>query len=161
MTTARAIRTAVAALALLTITGCATTAPVDIENAEQPEADGLYDVVSLDPPTDEHMCWQYSDTQTLIWNMNLANDEGRLVGNEWDGIVRLAMRQIDYIRVDPSTDVGQAIAALQELVPDSRVGGHPNRPDLDSVEWTDATHAVRDACVAEVNEWGTEGWVGG
>ncbi len=112
-------------------------------------------------PTDEQMCWQFSDVQTLIWNMKFANDQGRLIENEWDGIVRLAMREMSYIDVDETTQVGKAIAALQAEIPEARIGSHPKNPELDGDIWLSGTEAIGAACQDALTEWGTEGWVGG
>ncbi|AYF97007.1 hypothetical protein [Protaetiibacter intestinalis] len=150
MTFIRVMSGIAVAAAAVTLAGCTSAPATTDDEAAQASA-----------PSDEQMCWQYADTQTLIWNMQLANDEGRLVGNEWDGIVRLAMRELDYIPVDASTDVGKAIAALQDEIPDSRGGQMGQDPELDSDTWVDGNAAISAACQAAVEEWGTEGWVGG
>lgn len=155
MTTIRT--TTIAALAGLMLLLTACTSPADAAPSEAQEQ------VRTAAPTDEQMCWQYADVLTLVGNMNAANNEGRLIGNEWDGILRLAMRQIDNIDVDDTTDVGSAIAVQQKAIDDSH-GGAMSHPDPELVEtWTGGpqTDAVQGACYAAVPDWGVEGWVGG
>jgi len=155
------IRAAVAtAFTLLALTGCTAAAAPDIKDGGQSEADG---VAALAPPTDEEMCWDYADVVTLVGNMKSANNEGRLIGNEWDGITRLAARMVDNIDVDTTTDVGAALAAQQDSIQDAH-GGAMSRPDQELIDaWTSgpANDPVQAACYASLTEWGVEGWVGG
>lgn len=150
-------RVAVLAVASLAaaLAGC-TALPADTPPPADPQS------VTAVLPTDEQMCWEYSDALTLFLNMRLAELDGRLIGNEWDGIQRLAMRMVDDIALNESTDVGTALVALQQRIPDTRTGSVAQAPDL-SETWSQGTlnDPVQAACAAAVADWGVEGWVGG
>lgn len=139
----------------LALSGCAATtgdrssAPADLPN----EAAGV--------ASDAEACWEFSDTLTLVGNMKIANDEGRLVGSEWDGIVRLALREFARISADPATQVGAAVEALQSRVPDGRVGDFGTAFNLDESVWVEGIEPIKAACTATVPDWRVEGWVGG
>lgn len=105
---------------------------------------------------DESACAEYSDALTLIYNMDSAQRDGRLIGNEWSGIQQLTMRLIDRIEIDPATDVGVAISDLQGQIEDSV---HPLDPYAD--EWVGFMAAVSTACTASNPDFGVGGWVGG
>lgn len=158
MTTSRTARFMIASFVLLTLAGCAAPAPVDDEPVGQSGV-GAEDQL----PTDEEMCWRYADVLTLVGNMRMANDQGRLIGNEWDGILRLAMRQVDSIEVDDTTEVGAAIAAQQQSIGDAHGGMMSSAvPELvDTWTYGAMSDPVQVACYAAVTDWGVEGWVGG
>jgi len=138
--TAAAAAIALPAVALAACTATPTQTPVPAE----PQAAAAM-------PSDEQMCSEYADALTLFSNMRLANGDGRLIGNEWDGIQRLAIRMVDGIAVDESSSVGAALAAMQRQMPDL------------SATWTQGTLSdpVQAACSAAIPDWGIEGWVGG
>jgi hypothetical protein len=151
----RAVTAVAAASLVIVLAGC-TAVPAE----KSPPADPQPVAAAL--PSDEQMCWAYSDALTLFLNMRLADGEGRLIGNEWDGIQRLTMRMVDGIPLDESTEVGAALAALQKRIPDAHTGSLGQAPDL-SDTWSQGTLSdpVQAACAAAVPDWGIEGWVGG
>jgi hypothetical protein len=130
--------------------GCTVPSPAPSDVTPAPSA-----VAS----TPEETCAELSDVGTLVWNMQMAESEGRLVGNEFSGAMRLAARMLARVPVAPDTDLAGVVAALQLAA--------PTGVDPTGEEWVQAWAQVQDTCNEATGSpdvldgFGIEGWVGG
>lgn len=105
----------------------------------------------------DETCAQLSDVKTLINNLSLTRDQGRLLDAEWYGALTLAARMLQRIDVEPGTPIETKLAALQDITPttgDATFAGY----DPASPEWIAAYQEVALLCG---ENYGTSGWVGG
>lgn len=118
------------------------------------------------PP--EQTCTELSDVGTLVSNLTFAESEGRLVGHEYDGAMRLAARMLGRVAVEPNTELGEVVSALRAAAPAGPAGaaGSPG-VDPTASEWVEAWALVQDTCneamgvTDPIDGFGIEGWVGG
>ena len=119
------------------------------------------------PVAGEQTCTELSDVGTLIANWQFAQSEERLVGNEYEGGMRLASRLLHRVPVEPGTPLADAVLAAQAVTPTGPPGSMFAALDPTSSEWQEAWRGVIDACNVALGAddplegFATEGWVGG
>ncbi len=128
------------AAGLLLVAGC---------TASPPPASDVAEVTASDT------CAALGDVGTLVLNVKTADAQGRVVGGEFDGAMRLAARWVHRIPVEPGTDLAAAIDGVIDAAP-LQAGVDPL-----SDEWNAAFAAAGDVCEAETGSFGVEGWNGG
>ena len=102
----------------------------------------------------EDVCQELSDVGTLVFNMQMGRNSGRIQGEEYQGAMYLAVSML--ARVGASDD-DAVNAALEEL----KAAAGTNEVDPDSEAWRTAFADVTDSCTAVLGEFGVRGWVGG
>jgi hypothetical protein len=102
-------------------------------------------------------CHELSDVQTLIANLSLTHDDGRLSDLEWQGVLQLAARMVARIDVEPGSAFEPKLRVLQELAAPTDSGALAI-VDPRSLEWNEALQAAGAICG---DDFGTYGWSGG
>jgi hypothetical protein len=130
--------------ASVVLSACATPAP-------DPLPTPTVAAISL-----QDSCHELSDVQTLISNLRLTHDDGRLSDLEWQGALQLAARMVARIDVEPDSALEPKLRALQELAEPSASGAlaivHP-----ESLEWNEALQAAGALCG---EDFGSYSWRG-
>lgn len=132
--------------------GCAVTKQVQdapkssVQNiAVQPEARTLAADESL---SDAAICTAFADVYTVIWNADVALEEGRIAEQEHLGWYALTTRILDRLPSNGDSDVRTAIAGLKEAAPVINSGGYAESTGVGSESWNAALGKLGSACEA-------------
>lgn len=111
-------------------------------------------------PTAQETCDELIDIGTLLFNEQIAFNDGRVAEQEYDAANRLVSRLI--LRVDASggSDLADSVERLQEIVGPYRMGAMTTF-DPTTPEWAEAFSAAQTECGDAGIEFYTEGWTGG
>lgn len=129
------------------LVGCSSQAAPPTAGSETPDASettGSAPAQSSDD-TVELTCAGFSDVLTIVDNAKTGFSEGRMAEQERIGWYQLATRVLDRLPSDGDDPVEVAVAELQAVAP-VPLGGDPT--EIGTVEWSDATWTLYQACDA-------------
>ena len=142
----------------LALAGC-TAAETAVASDPSPTIGSPVSAVT-EPVTDEETCTAFRDVQTIIFNVDIAEREGRMAEQERNGWYRLAARVLDQVPTGGEGPVSDAVTALREISP-AIPRGAVRGTGFGSPEWESALTELHTACTDAGSMVAVEGFTGG
>lgn len=116
------------------------------QDAAPPQESAPAEPVTGEPFDDAALCVAYGDVISILENVDIALDEGRMEAQEHRGWYQLATRVLDRLPSDGDGTVAGAIADLQEIAPAIPAGAAAEATGVRSPEWLSTEETLGVAC---------------